>query len=304
MAKEKAPHMPFYGREFYADENVLVMTLEQEAAYLRLLWNCWQEGSIPEDAAKLAAICKNTSAKRFGKDIWPALHGCFSSTPDGRLVHRKVETLRDAKNAHSAERALAGKLGAEIRWRGKKNQGDDDGSTMAPAIAQPQGTDGKHMSADCRLPTTDCQLLKTPNTCASGDARVGDPLPIDPPLEATQSEAAPTAVTKKPTKSIDDLTPQQETWFAEWWPTYWRHVARKPARKAFGKQVRTAAKFEQVMAATRAQMPVMLGKEPQFRPHGATWLNEERWADLATELVNQETAEERVARLIYGEKTA
>lgn len=70
--------MPWYGREFYADENVQVMTLDQEAAYLRLLWNCWQEGSIPADTAKLAAVCKNMPARKFAKDIWPALCGLFT----------------------------------------------------------------------------------------------------------------------------------------------------------------------------------------------------------------------------------
>src|ERR1039457_5240199 len=97
MAKERAPHMPFYGREFYGDENVLVMTLEQEGAYLRLLWNCWQEGSIPEDTTKLAAMCKNAPVKRFEREIWPTLGCLFVARHGGRLVHQKVELLRAKK---------------------------------------------------------------------------------------------------------------------------------------------------------------------------------------------------------------
>jgi len=77
MAKEKAPAMQFYGREFYQDENVIVMTLEQEAAYIRFLWNCWQEGSIPSELTKLAALCKHSSLKYFTNAIWPALQSCF-----------------------------------------------------------------------------------------------------------------------------------------------------------------------------------------------------------------------------------
>lgn len=42
--KDSAPWMPFYGRGFYSDENVMLMTLEQEAAYERLRWHCWQAG--------------------------------------------------------------------------------------------------------------------------------------------------------------------------------------------------------------------------------------------------------------------
>jgi hypothetical protein len=37
------------------------------------------------------------------------------------------------------------------------------------------------------------------------------------------------------------------------------------------------------MAATRAQKPEMLSKEPSKRPHGASWLNGERWQDELSE---------------------
>jgi hypothetical protein len=107
-----------------------------------------------------------------------------------------------------------------------------------------------------------------------------------------------------PVKLIDGLTPQQGIWFAAGWAAFWLHKARKAARRAFGKQVKTAARFEQVMAAVQAQTPEMLGREPQHRPHGATWLNGERWGDEVTMPVKQETAEERISRMIYGEKSA
>jgi hypothetical protein len=75
------------------------------------------------------------------------------------------------------------------------------------------------------------------------------------------------------------LPPQQEVWFNEWWSAYWLRKAKKAARLVFGKQIRTAAMFERVMAATSAQASEMLGRAPQHRPHGATWLNQERWED-------------------------
>jgi hypothetical protein len=81
------------GREVYADERVMMMTLEQEAAYLRLLWHCCQDGSIPADMARLARICKNMSARRFAKHIWPALCGCFMEGTEGRLL----STLRQMR---------------------------------------------------------------------------------------------------------------------------------------------------------------------------------------------------------------
>ena len=115
MAKEKSPAMQFYGREFYQDENVIVMTLEQEAAYMRLLWNCWQEGSIPSEPAKLAALCKNHPAKRFSTAVWPALQGCFVPSSDGRLIHSKVEKLRAERRDFIEHCSAGGKHSSELR---------------------------------------------------------------------------------------------------------------------------------------------------------------------------------------------
>ena len=47
----KLPWFPFYGRDFYLDEKVRLLSLRQEAMYLRLLWHQWEEGSIPNVAA-------------------------------------------------------------------------------------------------------------------------------------------------------------------------------------------------------------------------------------------------------------
>ena len=44
----KLPWFPFYGRDFYLDEKVRLLSLRQEAIYLRLLWLQWEEGSIPK----------------------------------------------------------------------------------------------------------------------------------------------------------------------------------------------------------------------------------------------------------------
>jgi hypothetical protein len=122
------------------------------------------------------------------------------------------------------------------------------------------------------------------NICASpknGDARESDFPPIQEPSTLFPVETKNTA--PKPTTAVV-LTPEQESWFAAWWTEYPRHRGKKAARAAFSKQVRSGARFQQVMAATRAQKAEMLAKEPQYRPHGATWLNGERWEDEASEL--------------------
>lgn len=133
----------------------------------------------------------------------------------------------------------------------------DEGHTQGQSDRGGEGS----LNAANRAPTKEIKNLK--HTCASDDARAGALFPV----EAVQPNR------KSP------LSPEQEVWFAQWWPEYWRHVSKKDARAAFGRHVRTAARFEQVMAATRAQRAEMLSRPENKRPHAATWLNGERWED-------------------------
>jgi len=68
-------------------------------------------------------------------------------------------------------------------------------------------------------------------------------------------------------------------WFADFWALYPRKVAKKAAAGAFLKAVRSEARWRKVKAALEAQLPGLLAREPEKRPHPATWLNQERWND-------------------------
>jgi hypothetical protein len=112
---------------------------------------------------------------------------------------------------------------------------------------------------------TETTSESNPQKCSS--PKGGDEFRLFPPKPRVQ------------TKGRDGLSPQQEIWFGQWWPEYWRHEAKKAARMAFGRQVKTEEVFRKVMVATRAQSAEMMSREPSKRPHGATWLNGERWND-------------------------
>ncbi|MDR3739299.1 MAG: hypothetical protein P4L40_09800 [Terracidiphilus sp.] len=143
-----------------------------------------------------------------------------------------------------------------------------------------QGTMEGTMSGGMRAQSgaTIEQIKNKTNTCSSDDEHVSAIPSIDePPFETTEPGALFPVPTKQ--KTTDGLTPQQEQWFTSWWSEYWRRVSRKDARRAFGKHVKNAARFEQVVTATRAQRPGMLERPAEKRPHGATWLDAERWND-------------------------
>jgi len=304
MAKEKAPAMMFYGREFYSDEDVLVMDWQQEATYLRLLWNCWQEGSIPAEVPKLAAICRNTPVEKFELEVWPALCSLFVARDDGRLIHQKVESLREAKEGRRKACSDAGKLGNEIRYGRASSERSEyelgvartcDESASSERSERESGVARKTLSSDFRVPISDCRENLNTNTCASDDARLSESsaeLSVDSPYFDTLEPPAlfPVPESRDPREERRQFEKQQAQWFESWWGIYWLKKSRKRARESFGRRVRTEARFQEIMNATRAQATEMLAREPHHRPHGTTWLNGERWLDEAAEPGKQTAA--------------
>lgn len=134
--ENKTPAMPWYPRDFAADEPVQLMSLEEEGAYRRLLDHQWLHGSVPSDVAQLARICKNVAPAKMRK-IWPAIAPLFFAI-DGdpsRLQNRKVERVRAAQIAYKKKQSESGKAGAEARWKDKHPDGDPNGGRMATPLA-------------------------------------------------------------------------------------------------------------------------------------------------------------------------
>lgn len=116
----KAPAFQWYAADYLADERVMLMTLEAEGAYVRLLSLCWREGSIPANTALLAAMCKQADQKVI-KEVLP----CFTKVgaPSGRLVHKRLEEERAKQLAHRTKQAENGRNGGRPKKAvGKPNE--------------------------------------------------------------------------------------------------------------------------------------------------------------------------------------
>ena len=68
-------------------------------------------------------------------------------------------------------------------------------------------------------------------------------------------------------------------WFEEFWALFWRGEGKKSAKAKFASIVKTSAHWAVVKAAVQKQRTKMLERDEVHRPHAATWLAEERWAD-------------------------
>jgi hypothetical protein len=212
------------------------------------------------------------------KEVRPLLaelksFGVFSVTPSGALYCRRM-----ARETHISEvRRAAAKSRADKSARAVDGSfvrdvaGLGDGE-FAPAKAPASGEENTVLSSSSSSSSSSSVSVKATPCASNSDAHLTG-LPGDDLLFGTPERTIPVA------RRASQMSAEQEGWFATWWAEYWRHVAKKAAREAFRKQVRTGARYEQVMAATRAQKAEMLSREESVRPHGSTWLHGERWAD-------------------------
>lgn len=134
------------------------------------------------------------------------------------------------------------------RYRENKKQQSNTGNVTVTRVTQ------SNPIADAEA---DAEAEKSKPTCAS---------------------ATPNARTRRLTPFVSEI---QQRSFEEFWRFYWRKTAKKTAEKAYSAKVLSVASHKTVMEALSAQSAAMLGRDPEKRPHAATWLNQERWSDEA-----------------------
>lgn len=134
MKPSKSPWYPWFPRDFAADEPVMLMSLEQEGAYRRLLDHQWLHGSIPADLGQLAVICKMLPAARM-RSVWAGVSRCFEAVEGtDRLVNPRLERVRDTAEEHRERQRQNGSKGARKRWQ---KDGDTNGDPTGDAIEVP-----------------------------------------------------------------------------------------------------------------------------------------------------------------------
>lgn len=158
MAVEKSPAFQFYPKEFLTDEHVVTMSLQERGAYITLLCYCWQEGSLPANATKLARML-GVPVRAFRR-LWTAMQPCFENVGDDRLTHPRLEKERAKQREYQQTVSDRGRMGASARWK----HGQGNAAAMPPhdqSNAEAMLSDGFPIS-DLRSPVS-VQPKETPN---------------------------------------------------------------------------------------------------------------------------------------------
>jgi uncharacterized protein YdaU (DUF1376 family) len=192
----KSPAFQWYAADYLADERVTQLSLESEAAYVRLLNYCWREGSIPAKAEQCAPMCKYADVKV----IKPALALFMkSATQPGRLVHKRLEEERAKQEEYRARQAAKGAKGGRPRKEDEKpekaaalpglNNGlagvKPDESSLSSTSSSIPSNDG---SAGRPSPSADLQARLDALTDTSGELLWSESLLTKPAYFATVLE--------------------------------------------------------------------------------------------------------------------
>lgn len=133
VAKEKSPAFQWYPKDYLSDIRVMALSWQQRGVYTHLFSMCWLEGSLPNDAAKIA--------KAIGAELddVKAVLELFIPSRGNKLKHKRLETERRGQNKRRKDKSRAGKLGAKARWQRHRTAIDlpmaKDSSSSASASA-------------------------------------------------------------------------------------------------------------------------------------------------------------------------
>lgn len=154
--RDPLPYYQWFVKDYRANRKVQAMTYVERGLYRELLDECWEEGSIPDDPAKLAEICGCPVGVMA--EAWPKIRRCFTPLAglDGMfLTNDKLESLRHKADKLREAASIAGRKSAERRFNGRSTVVDGRQPTeqnrakqSSSGASAASGPEGPSASAD------------------------------------------------------------------------------------------------------------------------------------------------------------
>jgi hypothetical protein len=268
------PWYKWHATRWLSSHSRLTMNTSERSIYRDLLDHLYLDGSIPNNP-KILALLAAVSDEEFAQ-AWPTVAKRFIPCADdpASLTNANAEDeIRD--RALKAETGAQGgrprvekrcPCGRMTEARAKKRGHRCQKCQKAPGLQTETETKTK-TERETQEKEEEEEQEEEQHTCAAQiAARVCDD---------SFSESIP-----KNSPASDPKEDQQLGWFNQWWDIFWLKRSRKRAFDVFRKVVRSDRTFQQVMDATRKQLPEMMAKDERHRPYPETWLSGERWLDL------------------------
>lgn len=148
--KKPLPYLRWYVTDYRASRNANRLTWQERGIYRELLDECWIEGNIPDDVARLADIARCPIGVMA--ETWPNIKPLFCECDwgDGMyLTSRRLEIERSEEDRRRVAMSQGGKKGAATRL--KVLQGGSTPSSSSEQFIAKQSSSGASASAASRL---------------------------------------------------------------------------------------------------------------------------------------------------------
>jgi uncharacterized protein YdaU (DUF1376 family) len=161
----KSPAFQWYPTDYLSSQRVQMMTLEQEGAYCRLLWYCWQHGTIPSDPKEAARLIGKGASTTLARSV---LGMFLPAKIPGRLMHDRLQQEREKQELWRRKSSEGGRKSAEMRSKG--------GSTTVGRVVE-----------NCLQPNANSSSPSPSSSPKKRDVAVSRfaPRPTDDPLAGT-----------------------------------------------------------------------------------------------------------------------
>lgn len=261
----------FYKMDFRAwNTGTVDLTLEQEAAYLRLCHAMYDaQGPIPDSTRLLQGIfrCGNVKASALVQQLIKA--GKIQRTSDGKLTNRRVETELAGRERLSEVRRLAGGEG------GRAHRRIGGGDPSDPRVIGECSPSDPEVTAEC--PPSD-PLVIGAKSLTDNDAIGANALTLGSRGEEIREEKTP--VVPKGTK------PDRFDEFRAAYPPRNTRFPTTLARKRWDEAMKRRADPEKIIAGAKSYAAEQAQNRNAGTPYVKTadvWLRNQLWNDYQPE---------------------
>ena len=283
----KNPAFQFYPSDFLADPIVQAMSAAERGVYITLLCVQWIEGSVPDNPALLARICRETP-EAF-RALWEIVGTKFQPGPEkGTLLNPRLERERDVLAEYQERRSEAGKAANASRWSGRKVSESDPNRIPIGSQSDPNAIRSESdRSPNAVRSSSDSIPPQSPIPDVDSDRQ--NSLPPPPPLpggEGAKVDEPPKAKKAKKTKAprAEATGPQAE--IIQGWIRLWQTHHGEPWKFTRADAVAASVVLELAsgLPAVALERAERLIRHPDtfFRTNASLGLLAKRWNHIGS----------------------
>ena len=233
----------------------------------------------------------------YKRDVRKAIAGMACLTPEERGCYNTLIDHQYLMNRalHDDDRYLAGLMNCDIRvWRRIRQNLIAKGRLQVTCDGRIEDIRASYELASRQAQRSQRVASGQLGGIASGESRKNNGLGeacASGPLNQIRVDKSRVEEKRRDKIRVEEIRDDFSSEFDEFWNWYPRKKGKGAARASFLKTLSTTSGSE-VVAGARKFAIECHGKDEQYIPHPATWLNQERWLDTPEKTIDDRARDE------------